>query len=67
MHQRLQSPRDVAVVDEEVFLDVECCVTAFEIPGAIVFDAVPQNQVLRSCGRADRVSLKKTKPLKDGF
>ena len=57
MHQRVQLARDEAVVDEEVLLDAEPCVAAFEVAGPVVLDAMAQGQVLRACRRADRVGL----------
>src|SRR5688500_5081237 len=57
MHQRLYRPRDVAVVDEKIFFDIECCVATFEIGGVIVFDAVPEDQILRSRRSANRICL----------
>src|SRR5437764_4353874 len=57
MHQRVQLARDEAVVDEDVFLDVERSVAPLEIPRRIPADAVPQSEVLRPRRRADRVGL----------
>src|ERR1041384_1294287 len=58
MHQRLQRSRDVAVVDEEVLFDVECWIASLEIAGAIVFDTMPQDQILRARGRPTRIGLR---------
>ena len=55
--------RDVAVVNEKVFFDVECCVAAFEISGAIVFDTMPQDQILCACRRTNRIGLHETQLL----
>src|SRR6185369_16053019 len=57
MHKRLQRARDVAVVDEEIFFNIERRVAAFQITGAIVFDAMSQDKILRACWRANRISL----------
>ena len=57
MHQRVHLVGDETVVDEEVFVNVERRVTALEVSGAIVLDAVAQRQVLRARRRADRVGL----------
>src|SRR6185295_4786000 len=57
MHQRLYRARDEAVVDEEVFLDIERGVSAFQIAGPVILDAMSERQVLRARRRADRVGL----------
>src|SRR5688572_26950031 len=57
MHQRLYRPRDITVVDEKVFFDIECCVATFEIACMIVFDAVPEHQVLGSRRSTNRICL----------
>jgi hypothetical protein len=41
MHQGLHGARDEAVVDEEVFLDLQAGIAAFEIAGTITGDAMP--------------------------
>jgi hypothetical protein len=66
VHQRMQAARDEAVVDEEVFLDWELWIAAFEIAGAVVAGAVAEDQVLRACGGADGVGLEEAE-LGDGF
>ena len=57
MHEGLQGARQEAVVDEEVLLDVERRVEAFEVARSVALDAVPQRQVLRARRSADRVRL----------
>jgi hypothetical protein len=57
MHQRLARARQEAVVDEEVLLDVELCVSAFEIARAVACDAMAERQVLGPRRRADRIRL----------
>src|SRR5215216_4477223 len=67
MHQRLQRSRDVAVVDEEVLFDVECRIASFEIAGAIVSDAMPQDQMLCARRRPNRIGLHETHLLESTF
>lgn len=57
MHQCLKRSCDVTVVDEEVFFDIKCRVAAFEIAGAIVSDAMPEDQILCACRGANRIGL----------
>ena len=57
VHQIVQPARDEAVVDEDVLFDAERRVRPFEIAGAIAGHAMAQRQVLRPCGRADRIRL----------
>src|SRR5689334_16314497 len=59
VHQRLQSRRDVTVIDKEIFCDVERRITPLEIAGAIVPYAVPQYQILRPRRRTNRIGLHK--------
>src|SRR5450631_4021071 len=59
MHERLQSPGHKTVVDEEIFVDAELCVAAFEIAGAVVLDAMTQDQVLSACRSANGIGLYK--------
>jgi len=40
MHQRLNGTRHEAVSDEEVFLDVELLVAAFEVADAVVLNSM---------------------------
>jgi len=54
------------VVDEEVFLDRQLRIEAFEITGTVAGDAVAQRQVLRPCRRTDRVGLHEAEAL-DGL
>src|SRR6185369_17995444 len=64
VHQRLQSTRHVTVVHEEVFLDVELRIPALEITGVIVLHTMSQYQILRACGRPNRIGLYKPHLLK---
>ena len=57
MHERVHAWRDEAVVDEEVFLDVEPCVTSLEVTGPVARHAVSERQVLRTRRRLDRIRL----------
>ena len=59
MHQRLQRAGDEAVVDEDVFVNVEALVATFEIAGAIARDAVAERQILSPGWRANRIRLDK--------
>jgi hypothetical protein len=59
MHQRLQLPRDESVIDEEVFLHAEPCISAFEVPRAVVLYPMPKDQVLCPRWRANRIRLHK--------
>jgi len=57
VHQRQPVARHEAVVDEAVFLDREPRVALLQVPGAVVLDAMTQDQVLCSRRRAHRVGL----------
>ena len=57
MHQRLQGSRDEAVDDEEILLDAELHVAAFEIARAIAVDAMAQNQILSAGRSANGIGL----------
>src|SRR5215217_707385 len=63
MHEGLEGSGNVAVIDEEIFFDVERRVAAFEITGAIVIDAVTEDQILCPCGSANRIGLHKAHAL----
>src|SRR5258708_3900907 len=67
MHQRVYRARDKTVVDEEVFFDAELRVAAFEVAGAIIPDAMPQDQVLSPRRRANRISLHEAQPIERAF
>src|SRR5579864_2757902 len=64
MHQRMNRARHEAVVDEEVFLDAEFRVAALEIAGAVILDAMAQNQILSAGRRANRIGLDKSELVK---
>jgi len=57
MHQGVHRARHETVVDEEIFLDSEFRVAAFEIAGAIIFHTMAQRKILRSCRSANRIGL----------
>ncbi len=57
VHQRLHVPWHIAVIDEDVFLEVEPWVTAFQITRAVIVDPMTQHQILGACGRANRIGL----------
>ena len=57
MHQLVMRARQIAVVDEEVFLQRQLRIKALEIARAIAGDAMAQRQVLRAGRRADRIGL----------
>src|SRR5215470_16458088 len=59
MHQCLQLTRHEPIIDEEVFFDAEPNVSALQITCAVILDPMPQDQVLRSSRRANRVRLNK--------
>ena len=44
-------------------MDVQLGVAALEIPGAITADAVAQDEILRTRGRADRIGLHECEPI----
>ena len=67
MHQCLYRVRHETVVDEEILLDAELRVTAFEVAGTVVLDSMAQNQILSAGGRADRVGLHKAQPVEGPF
>ena len=59
MHQPLQRPRDIPVVDERVFFNIETCIPALEIAGAIILHPLTKDQILRTRRGTNRVSLDK--------
>ena len=67
MHQRMDGACHEAVGDEEILLDAERRVAAFEIAGTVVLDAVAQRQVLRARRRADRIGLHEAQPVEGAF
>src|ERR1700733_5000256 len=67
MHQRLQGIRHETVVNEDVFLDAELRVIAFQIPGAVVLHSMAKGKVLSASRRADRVGLHKAQPIDGAF
>ena len=62
MHQGLNGSCYEAVDDEEVLLHIELRVVAFEVAGAVAFDAMAQRQVLSARRGADRIGLHKSQP-----
>ena len=46
MHQALQSPGDITVVDKEIFFDAKLLVTSLKVAGSVVVNTVAQDQVL---------------------
>jgi len=54
-------------INEEVFLDAEFRVAAFEIAGAVILDAMPQYQVLSASRRANRISLHEAEAVESAF
>src|ERR1700690_3099437 len=60
MHECLHLARDKTVVDEEIFFDVGLRVASFQVAGAIAFDPVTQDEVLRPRGSANRIRLYET-------
>src|SRR5580704_16119924 len=67
MHQRLQFARNEAVIDEEVFVDVELGVSSLQISCAIALNAMTQDQVLRTSRRANRIGLHESHVVKSAF
>ena len=61
MHEHLDRPRQKAVIDEEVLFDLELRITALQIAGAIAAHAVPQDQILSTSWRANRIRLNEPK------
>jgi hypothetical protein len=57
VHQRCDTARHEAVVDENILVDAQRREAAFEVAGAVGLDAMAQRQVLGARGRADRVGL----------
>ena len=57
MHQGLHGAGHEAVVDEEVFVNIEVGILSFQIAGAIAGHAMAQREVLRPGRRADRIGL----------
>src|SRR5262245_29815918 len=67
MHKRLKRLRHKTVHDEEVFLDLEPGIQPLEVPGAVLFYAMTQNEVLSTCRRTDRIGLDKTHAIEGAF
>ena len=67
MHQCLDGARHEAVGDEEILLDAERRVAAFEVAGMVVVDAMAQREILRACRRPDRIRLHESKPVEGAF
>ena len=67
MHERLDGTGHKAVVDEEVLLNAELGVAAFEVAITVVLNTMAQHQVLSARGGADRVGLDETEPLERAF
>jgi hypothetical protein len=67
MHQRLNGSGYEAVVDEEIFFDVELRVVAFKVAGTVVLHAMAEDQILRAGWRADWVGLHETELLQRSF
>ena len=57
MHQGAEGWGDEAVDDEEVFFDAESGVEAFEVAGAVGFDAMAEDEVLGAGGSSDGIGL----------
>ena len=57
VHQLMVSARQESIVDEEILLDAKLRIAPFEIARTVIDHAVPQRQVLRASGGADRVGL----------
>src|SRR4051794_14269756 len=57
----MKGARDEPVIDEHVLLDAERRVQPLEVARSITTDARPQRQILRACGRANRIGLYESK------
>ena len=57
MHQRVMLGAQKPVVDEEILLDAQRRVLAFEIAGDVAGHAMAQRQILRTSRRAQRIGL----------
>ena len=70
MQQSHGLARHETVVDEERLFDRDARVAALQLAGAIVCDALREDEILRASGRPHRIGLKKAKarygPLKAG-
>ncbi|SRR5260370_30228881 len=67
MHQRLQRPRQEAVVEKEVLLESQFHIASLEVASAVAPDAMPQRQVLSARRRADRIGLNEAQPVEGAF
>src|SRR5262249_37774923 len=67
MHKRLKRLRHKTVHDEEVFLDLEPGIQPLEVPGAVLFYAMTQNEVLSTCRRTDRIGFEKNLSVRRGL
>ena len=63
VHQALHRAGDEPIVDEEVLVDVERRIAAFQIPRAVALDAVTERQVLRPRRGTDGVGLHEAQPV----
>jgi hypothetical protein len=59
MHQRLQRPRDVAIVDKDILRDVERDVAALQVTSLVIFHSLAKNEILRASRRPNRIGLHK--------
>src|SRR5215218_5176217 len=64
MHQRLHGSRDVPVIHEKIFFDIERCIATLEIAGMIRLNTMTEDQVLGPCRSANRIRLYKAHLLK---
>lgn len=60
MNQFPGGTRHETVGVQIVFLKTKGCIAALQIPAAVIFDTVAQDQVLRAGRTADRISLHET-------
>jgi len=67
VHERVHTPRQESVVDEEVLFDGERVIVALEVAGTVASDAMPQRQILGTGRRADRIGLDEPEPVDSGL
>src|SRR5579864_2178693 len=67
VHQRLKFPGDESVIDEEILLDPELHIPAFQIACFVVLDAMTKDEVLGPGRRSNRVGLDKLQPMQGAF
>jgi hypothetical protein len=67
VHQQIQRPRNVPVVNEEILFNIERRIPAFEFASFVVVDTVAEDEVLRPGGCSDGIRLNESHPVQRGL